>query len=73
MLKVIFTYLLFSGYVTPMDACNEGRELYKLVLSDGGIVENVYEEEIYRYINEGEFEYDETYMFDAENSLNCKN
>jgi hypothetical protein len=71
MLKIIFTYLMFAGYITPMDECNDGREMYVLILSDGGIIEHVYEEEVYRYIKEGEFEYDETYMYDAEKSLNC--
>lgn len=73
MLIKIFTYLIFAGYVTPMYECHEGREMYVLTLSDGGIVDHVYQEEIYKYIEEGEFAYDETYMFDAEKSLNCQN
>lgn len=73
MLKIIFTWMIFAGYVTPMDECYDGREMYTLKLSDGGIVENVYKEEIYKYIEDGEFTFDEDYMFDPETSINCKN
>lgn len=75
MLKVIFTWLLLCGQLVPMDECNDGREMYTLYIQDGErlrIMEHVYEEEVYLYINTGIFSYDETYMYEAENNNTTK-
>jgi len=62
MLELLFSILLFVGIVEPMNEQNDERDMYVLYLKDGGIIEHAYKEEIFSYIQTGEFEYDETYM-----------
>lgn len=62
MLELFFSILLFVGIVEPMNEQNDERDMYVLYLEDGGIIEHAYKEEIFLYIQTGEFEYDETYM-----------
>ena len=59
----IFNALMICGTVVPMNEQNDDRDMYVLYLEDGGIIEHAYKEEIFGYIQTGEFEYDEDYMY----------
>jgi hypothetical protein len=58
-----FKIMLSLGYITPMNEDNEGRELYTLRLSDGKVMEYVYREEVFLYMETGEFQYNEDYLY----------
>jgi hypothetical protein len=64
LLKLIFAVYLHLGIVEPMDEQHDDRDMYVLYLDEARcrVVEHVYKEEIYRYIQTGEFMYDEDYM-----------
>jgi len=62
--NLIFSVLLISGIVEPMNETNDDRELYYLyILNDQKEVEHVYEhaykEEILNWYQTGKFEYNE--------------
>ena len=64
MLKIIFTWMLGTGLVQPMEEQNDGRDLYVLYVLDHNTTEvfayeHAYEEEILEYIDSGDFEYNE--------------
>jgi len=58
-----FKIMLSLGYITPMNQDNEGRELYTLRLSNGKVMEYVYREEVFLYMETGEFQYNEDYLY----------
>lgn len=60
---LIFELMLFMGIIVPMNEQHNDRDMYVLYLEDGGIIEHAYKEEIFRYINTGEFKYDEDYLY----------
>ena len=61
--KLIFTWLLGTGIVQPMNVQNDERDLYYLYVLDEQkevfVFEHAYEEEIINYIETGEFKYNE--------------
>ncbi len=61
--KLIFTWLLGTGIVQPMNEQNDERDLYYLYVLDEQkevfVFEHAYEEEIINYIETGEFKYNE--------------
>lgn len=61
--KLIFTWLLGTGIVQPMNEQNDERDLYYLYVLDEQkevfVFEHAYKEEIINYIETGEFEYNE--------------
>ncbi len=63
MTKLIFMWMVLSGVVEPMNEQNDERDLYVLHLenSEGKpmVVEHAYKEEIYSYIVDGEFQYND--------------
>lgn len=61
--NLIFTWLLGTGMVTPINDKNEGRQLYTLYIFDRQNVRIIeynkaYEEEIIEWIETGTFEYE---------------
>lgn len=60
---LIFNLLVSNGTVVPMNEQNDERDMYVLYLEDGGIIEHAYKEEVFRYIQTGEFVYDEDYLY----------
>ena len=61
--NLIFTWLLGTGMVTPINDTNDGRQLYTLYVFDRQNVRIIeynkaYEEEIIEWIETGTFEYE---------------
>ena len=63
LIKTMFAWLLFAGVVAPMEEQNDERDMYCLYVTNeqGEILcfEHAYKEEIYNYIETGEFEYND--------------
>jgi hypothetical protein len=54
--------MILLGIIVPMNEQHNERDMYILYLPDEGIIEHAYKEELFRYINTGEFLYDEDYL-----------
>lgn len=54
-----FKIMLLLGIIVPMEEQYQERDMYTVYLSDGGIIEHAYKEEVFRYIKTDEFLYEE--------------
>ena len=63
LIKMMFALLLSAGVVVPMEKQNDERDMYYLYVTneqgESFCFEHAYKEEIYNYIQTGEFEYND--------------
>ena len=59
LLRLIMGWFMFTNVVEPMNEQNDDRDMYVIHISDKHAIEHAYIEEVYNWIETGEFVYNE--------------